>query len=774
MILTNQLLNINEIGGKAYRLLSLHIKNTPPLYVCPVSYFEKLKTDAALKGQLAKEIQSLFSDKKLYAVRSSAIDEDSASDSFAGVHDSFLNVRKNEILNYIEKVRDSAFTDRAASYRKTRGISSDPENIKIAVIIQEMVDAEFAGVINTINPVTDNPDEIIISVTRGLGDKIVDGTDSGTTYIVNHNKVRFEGEDILQRKVIKKLADFSKEVANATTAFQDIEFAYRRGKVYFLQARAITTYGDINPHKRNLLIDNSNIIESFFGVTSPLTYSCANDVYRAVYCAALKCGKVRKKVFDAVSPSLANMLYYFDGRIYYNMNSWYHGVSIFPMKNSFSYFENMIGANGTTGVYKRAKMSLFDMAKFGAVFIHKLRTIDKLADEFEESFDRTLMPYYGKKLTGSTQELLSLAQIIEKDIISRFVIPIINDCAVMYYFGKLRDKAEKLKIPNEELNKYISNHGDVKSAESANKLVELVEAVKSDKQIYNDFVTLDEASLAEKYRRGAPVSEKLQEYIRLFGARVMDELKLETITMIEDEKLLYRLIKDNLTLEYKKPVYEKAEVPKKLKGLVKKAKKYMRMRERLRLKRTYAYSVVRNLFLALGENYVKAGKLKSVRDIFYLTKQEALSDGGDFMPLVEKRKAEEKEYLKKPAYDRIVFFDGKPLYVKADRLGEGLHGIPSGNGTVTARVSLMQSPEDKLIAGNIILTKRTDPGWISLFPLASGLIVEHGSLLSHSFVVARELNLPAVVGLNNATELIPDNALVFLDGLQGEVKILKK
>ena len=84
----------------------------------------------------------------------------------------------------------------------------------------------------------------------------------------------------------------------------------------------------------------------------------------------------------------------------------------------------------------------------------------------------------------------------------------------------------------------------------------------------------------------------------------------------------------------------------------------------------------------------------------------------------------------------------------------------------------MQSPEDRLAVGNIILTKRTDPGWISLFPMASGLIVEYGSMLSHSFVVARELNLPAVVGLKNATSLIPDGAKVFLDGLHGEVKIL--
>ncbi len=771
MILTNRASAVNEIGGKAFNLLSLNIKNTPPLYVCPASYF-KNRNCGSLRNQLAAEIEKNFSDKKLYAVRSSAIDEDSASDSFAGVHDSFLNVSKKDILHYIDKVYESAFTDRAIAYRKTKGISAETENISVAVVIQEMVEAEFAGVINTINPVTDNPDEIVISVARGLGDKIVDGSVSGSTYIVNNGAVRVEGEDILSSKLLKKIVGLAKEVAEKTNSFQDIEFACRGGKAYFLQARAITTYGDINPHKFNLLIDNSNIIESFFGVISPLTFTFAQDVYKGVYRAALERWKIRKKIRDEVSPALANMLYYYEGKIYYNMNSWYRGLSVFPVKNTFSYFENMIGAHSRTSERKSVKMNFFDVIKFAAISIKNIGNIERLADSFEEKFERTVMPYYGKKLNGTNEELLKIALKIEDDILCDFVIPVINDCAVMYYFGKLRERAAKLKISAEELNKYVSGGGKVKSADSAIKLVELVETVKADEKIYNDFLSLGEDALAEKYRAGTPVSQKLNEYIRLFGARVIDELKLETVTMIEDEKLLYRLVKNNLDLSYSKPETERRELHKKLKRLAEKTKKYMRLRERLRLKRTYAYSVMRNLFLAMGENYRKAGRLESARDIFYLTKSEVISGEGDFSELVKRRKDDEREYKTKPTYDRIAFFDGKPLFVKQDIKQGELHGIPSGNGVVTAKVSLMQSPEDRLAVGNIILTKRTDPGWISLFPMASGLIVEYGSMLSHSFVVARELNLPAVVGLKNATSLIPDGAKVLLDGLHGEVKIL--
>ena len=135
------------------------------------------------------------------------------------------------------------------------------------------------------------------------------------------------------------------------------------------------------------------------------------------------------------------------------------------------------------------------------------------------------------------------------------------------------------------------------------------------------------------------------------------------------------------------------------------------------------------------------------------------------------RKLEQEQNRQKPTYDRIVFYGDKVLPVRQTAEGGGLCGIPTGAGVVTARVRLMNSPNDILLPGELILTKRTDPGWIGLFPRAAGLIVEHGSMLSHSFVVAREMNLPAVVGIENVTERISDGALVTLDGVKGIVTV---
>lgn len=772
MILVNKATSIEDIGGKAFALLSLKMRNTPPLLVVPSGFFEEIRNNEDLKESLKQELAIALDEKKLYAVRSSAIDEDSGKASFAGIHSSFLNVSAADVYEHIQKVYESAFSKVAIEYRRANQLSTD--GIKIAVIIQEMVDADFAGVAFSINPVTNNPDEIVIAVTEGLGEKLVDGSVSGSTYTVNGKDIKVKGKDILSLKQLDSVLKTVREVVARTSCFQDIEFAIKGNKTFFLQARPITAYSEIDTRKRSLLIDNANIIESYFGVTSPLTFSFAKDVYRDVYTATLRYGNIRPKIINALSPSLSNMLYMHEGKIYYNMKSWYHVTSIFPFKSSTSYMENMMGVKSGTDDFKRVKMNLFDMLSLGVAFIDKLRRIDYLSDRFEENFERIVKPFYCREISGSNEELYNIFKTIENDIVKEFTVPIVNDCAVMIYFGLLREKAKKMGISPEELNQYISNKGDVKSVGSASELIKLAQLINSDSEIKDDFEKLTSRELYEKYYLDSPLSEALHDYMQSYGARVRDELKLETVTMIEEPQMLFDLIKDNLNTEHHEVSYSDVTVPKKISKLVTTTKKYIKNRERLRLKRTYIYSVVRNIFLAYGRNYCAEGRIDSPRDIFYLTKNEIFSGEGDFRTLIASRKAEEEQNILKPTYNRVVFYGDVALPIQHEKHGDGLCGIPSGNGTVRARVSLMRSAADRLVPGNIILTERTDPGWITLFPRASGLIVEHGSMLSHSFVVARELNLPAVVGVENATSLIPDGALVTLDGTKGEITIEDK
>lgn len=779
MYLINKNLKKESAGGKAYNLFSLNIKKTPSFFVIESSYFEEFKKNPSIEKELEKEINSKLKDNKKYAVRSSGIDEDSDLFSFAGIHDSFLNIAKKDVLDNIKKVYQSAFSQIALDYRKKNNIQSD--KILMAVMVQEMIDPNYAGVINTINPITNNPDEIVISVIKGLGEDLVNGNKNSSDYFVNGFNYKVQGEDILNKKQIHNLIDLARLVAKKTTSFQDIEFAIVKNKVFLLQARPISAYKNINPHRKTFFIDNSNIIESYYGVTTPLTFSFALDIYRQVYQATLKAGKVRSKIMNSLKDSLANMLYYHEGKIYYNMKNWYRLTSIFPFKKSTTYMENMMGVKSASDDYTKVSMNLIDLIKLLFIFLNKVKNIDSLSEKFIDKFNQVVLPYYGKEIKGTNLELNNLYQQIENNIISDFATPIINDCAVMIYFGRLKEKIRKSSYSNKDeiLNACINNSGNVESLKSASKFVELADLIKSNQEALIDFLSLNGEELYQKYQAlNNNITQAIEKYRYDFGPRVVNELKLETITWIEKPDDLYAYLSSYLKesqMNINYPPKKEIQIPKEFIKLGKKAKHYIQNREQLRLKRTYIFSVVRNIFLAYGQNFYKEGVIDDPRDIFYLTKEEIQKGVDNPKSLIKKRKEEEKDNQEKPIYDRINFYEnGVVLPILSSNSQGDLKGIPSGAGIIKGKVRMMNTAKDYLQKDEIILTKRTDPGWISLFPLASGLIVEHGSMLSHSMVVAREMGLPAVVGVKNATERLKTGDRIILDGIIGEIKFEKE
>ncbi|MDE7384666.1 MAG: hypothetical protein K2M84_02790, partial [Anaeroplasmataceae bacterium] len=766
---------LKSIGGKAYHLGYAKVKNTPAYFTIPTEFFKDLADDEKVLEKLKKKINIFCKNGELYAVRSSAIDEDSSKFSFAGIHDTKLNVQKENVLSAVLEVYQSAFTPLALEYRRTNGLSID--QISMAVVVQKMItEPEYSGVIFTMNPKTDNPDEIIISIVDGLGEDLVSGKKDSKDYFISTNHI--EGDSsFISKKLLKQLEELSHKLQKRYDTFLDIEFTIKRNKIYFLQARPITTYADIHPSERTLLIDNSNLIESYYGTTSILTQSFAKSIYQGVYTKTLEAGHIRKKIMCSLEPTLENMLYAYEGKLYYNLNSWYHLTSIFPIKSSTSYMEQMMGVGSGTKAYKKVKLNLIDMIKIGVCFIHRLRTMDKASSIFIEKFNRVVLPYYGHQLTGTNEELIALYHQIEEDILSDFATPILNDCAVMFYNGRLTKKIKRKY--NDQFTEIfaacIHSSGTMESAKVCKEYEEILKCIKEDKTIFRDFTDLAPEELFEKYHsKDLIVSKKIKEYILHFGSRVMNELKLETITMIENPILLYEQIKEGLSFaQESKETQPSLEIPKSIRKLASKTRYFIVNRERLRLKRTYIFSVVRNIFLAMGKNLEKEGKLTSARDIFYLTKEEVFSFPDDAVELVEMRKKEMEYFDQQPYYYRISFYPNRVLPLKQNSSKEDLKGLSNGKTIVKGKVSIMNQVTDSFTPGNIIVATRTDPGWISLFPLASGLIVEHGSMLSHSFVVAREMGLPAIVGIPDVTKILKNGDVVTLDSVQGVVHIEK-
>ncbi|MDE6655369.1 MAG: hypothetical protein K2J85_00075 [Anaeroplasmataceae bacterium] len=766
---------LNSIGGKAYNLGYAKVKNTPAYFIVPKEFFKDLEKDEKTKEQLKKKINSFCKKNELYAVRSSAIDEDSSKYSFAGIHDTKLNVKKEDISSQVFEVYKSAFTPLALEYRKTNQLPI--EDISMAVIIQKMiVEPDYSGVIFTMNPKTDNPDELMISIVDGLGEDLVSGKKDCKDYFISANHI--EGDtSFISIKLLKQLEKLAHKLQKRYDAFLDIEFTIKKNKIYFLQARPITTYRNIRPSQRTLLIDNSNLIESYYGTTSYLTQSFAKSIYQGVYTKTLEAGHIRKKIMHSLENTLENMLYAYERKLYYNLNSWYHLTSIFPVKSSTSYMEQMMGVGSGTKAYKRVKLNLLDMIKIGICFIHRLHTMDKASNAFIEKFNQVVLPYYGHTLSGTNEELIALYHQIEEDILSDFATPILNDCAVMFYNGRLTKKIKrkyKEKYP-EIFASCIHSSGTMESAKVCKEYNEILNYILEDEILLKDFKNMSPEELFNTYHsKDLEISKKIKDYILHFGSRVMNELKLETITMIEDPTQLYKQIQEGLAYK-QEPNQESSlvEIPKDIRKLADKTRYYIVNRERLRLKRTYIFSVVRNIFLAIGRNYKKEGKISSSRDIFYLTKEEVFSLPENVEELIKLRKKEMEYFRKQPYYYRISFYPDRVLPLKQSSSKEELKGLSNGKAIIKGKVSVMKEVTDPFTPGDIIVASRTDPGWISLFPLASGLIVEHGSMLSHSFVVARELGLPAVVGIPDVTKILKTGDMVTLDSVQGVVHIEK-
>ena len=215
----------------------------------------------------------------LYAVRSSCNLEDGAGSSFAGQFDTYLNVRPEEVPAKIKLCRESMYSDNVKKYMEYHHLSD--EDLKMCVIVQEMADAYKAGVLFTSNP-QGILNESVISVARGLGEGVVSGSSETTTYYYNNtDKVYYyEGrEDLLSESEIDRLIDTSVKIKEILGEYLDIEYAFAGDRLYILQARPITTISGASP----LILDNSNIVESYPGLSLPLTVSFVHMVYSGVF-----------------------------------------------------------------------------------------------------------------------------------------------------------------------------------------------------------------------------------------------------------------------------------------------------------------------------------------------------------------------------------------------------------------------------------------------------------------------------------------------------------
>ncbi len=255
-----------------------------------------------------------------------------------------------------------------------------------------------------------------------------------------------------------------------------------------------------------------------------------------------------------------------------------------------------------------------------------------------------------------------------------------------------------------------------------------------------------------------------------------DYLSNEKELRIKTEKVVFSDIKKRLG----------SKKLKKFKKLLNNTRKGVKYRENMRLMRTRVFGLSREIYLEMGRQFQTYGVLDHHRDIFYLTLDEleryrmGRSVQTNLNSLVNARKAEYQSYDKndEPAYhfhtSGPVYLGNKFQYPYQKESSSELKGLGCYPGVVEEEVATIFSPDAiDDINGKIVCTLRTDPGWAPIFPMIKGLIVERGSMLSHSAVIARELGIPTIVGVPDITKKLATGDLIRMDGELGTIEIIK-
>ncbi len=822
-----------------------------------------------LLDRIDEQLERMSLEDRFLAVRSSGTDEDSPDYSFAGQFSSFLFQKGREAMERsIRNCWASGFSERALVYRTQHGLPL--REVEVAVVVQQMVNAEVAGVAFSRNPVKPlDRERLIISSAWGLGEGVVSGEMDADHFSVNRENLQIEPaiveklsafrqapgggltrEDVPadQREKSSLIDDQVREVASLALELekrlgspQDCEWAYENERLYCVQTRPITNLppeaffrADVKGDEP-ILWDNSNIIESYCGVTAPLTFTFAVRAYRHVYTQFCQVMGVPGEAVAAHESAFRNLLGHMRGRIYYNLINWYRLVLLLPgAGTSKGFLETMMGVKQTL---KPELVSLFDFMKHPPRYslwkrlsvtgmtLYRFRNMDRIVDDFKKTFNEVYES--GRKKDFAHMPLTAQAEyyrFLDREVLTRWQAPIINDYLCMIFFGLLKSLTEKWLAGGDEgsslQNDLLCGEGDLESTEPTKMLMRIAEEIDTGDPAFREwFLSTDVSRVWEEIsagERSPEVLARFREFLDRYGFRCVNELKLEENDLHDDPSfVLHALIgyvrmknysiRDMETREQEIRSRAEERVRNSLRGfrrvlffwVLKHARRAVGMRENLRFDRTKIFGVIRHLFRGMGQNLVSLGHLDDPRDVFYLTFDElfAFVEGRAasirISELAGQRKTEFEQYRKTPPPpDRFMTYGAVGASIRYEQvLSDGdllrdeardhadpslLFGTPCCPGVVEGTVRVVKEMKDaEGIAGEILVTERTDPGWVPLYPSCSGLMIERGSLLSHSAVVARELGLPTIVGISGGMmQRLQTGQKVRMDAGKGEIRIL--
>ena len=767
------------------------------------------------------------------AVRSSATAEDLAEASFAGQQDTFLNVTSDELLDALKACWASLWSERAIAYRRTQGIAD--EGLAMAVVVQEMCNADVSGVLFTVSPF--RADVSIVESNWGLGESVVSGTITPDSFHVSRETGKVVEKNIATKREmvtaigVSEVSSAQQDVSSLTAAQlteltqlgmqveilygqpMDIEWALADGAFVLLQARHITTpLSSIAASEKAYSafgIDKDSVeklrqaeirmlaaraeehgtvwchhnIAEVLPAPLPMTWAIVKEFMSGT--GGL--GKAYRGLGFHPSKRVDNdgILDLICGRIYVNLNReaelHFDG---FPFAHDF----NALKQNPQQAMYAQAQT---DITRSNASFwlklpLHIIRMssaemrLRRIRSDFDRLLTEEVFPTFQKEVEAERE--LSDVDLSDAELVAKFrtwraktlsdFAPKALTATLLAGFSLQRLEAALQKCLEETAAKTLASR--LISGLSGNLTVET----------------------NEKLWQVATGDLALTDFLKDYGHRAVDEFELAQPRWREDTTYLEQVIaafqqevsgtdkQQESTAHFTRQVEQRASAEAELSTVFgDKANLRKQIESELDFTRRYMpFRETAKFYLMLGYEQIRRPLLELDNryelegGIFYLVPDELeqLIDGEVFGEVIAARKTQRELMLQIQGTD-VIFSDALEDMGKPVAIGaaETYTGVGVSAGVATGKARVLLTPTDVQPSDRdyILVCPSTDPAWTPLFLHAAGLVMERGGLLSHGAVVAREYGVPAVVNIPNATQRITDGQTLQIDGNQGIVSV---
>jgi pyruvate,water dikinase len=749
----------------------------------------------AIPQDVAAEIDralAALGSSKAFAVRSSATAEDLPSASFAGQHDTYLSiVGRDAILDHVRRCWASLFSERAVTYRLRNRL--DNRRVRMAVVVQEMIFPQAAGVLFTADPVTGHRTVAAVEAVAGLADALVSGLTNADIYKVKDGNVvsstKRQGRPTLADAQVVRLVALGRRIESHFGRPQDIEWCLLDDDFHFVQSRPITTLFPIPK---------------------------AADRERHVYISSGH----QQMMTDAMTPlgisvrqlTGATTFHEAGGRLFVDVTRALASPSTrAPLMQLIGRSDPLIG-DALQSLVERGFVQPSPDAKAGSpppgTAPANIETDPRIVAELVETSEASIARLKEEIRTKSGPALLDF---IAADIqeMKRILFDRRSHQAIMAGMEAawwLNDQLEAWlgeKNAADVLTRSVA--GNVTS-EMGLALLDVADAIRPHADVVaflrqvEDDGFLDELPAIEG---GTEVRDAIVAWLDKYGMRCAGEIDITCPRWSERPSTIVPMILGNIRnvapgearRRFERGLQDarskEREVLERLRDLPDGAQKAEEVKRTIDRVRTFAgyreypkYAIVSRHFvykqslLKEADRLVHAGELREKEDMFFLTFDElrdVLHTRRVDQQLVLQRK-DAFEYYRSLTPPRVLTSEGEAVtgaYRRDDLPRGALAGVAVSAGVVEGRARVvLDIGSAALEPGDILVTVSTDPSWTPLFVAITGMVTEVGGPMTHGAVIAREYGLPAVVGVENATRLIRDGQRIRVHGTDGYVEIL--